>query len=181
MSPVSASIRQRNLATFGEGGAVVTSNAALADAVRKLRSWGAMPRSGNYRMSAIEAAVLRVKLPHLRNWTARRQAIATRYATLLADTDIQLPAVMPYAGHVFHIYAVRSTHRDSLAHALQARGVEVAVHYRHPIHLQGQIQRPRLSHGGLSGGGTDSARRAVTPNLPGAIGGIGRARRRRDT
>ena len=126
----------KNLATFGEGGAVVTSNAALADAVRKLRSWGAMPRSGNYRMSAIEAAVLRVKLPHLRNWTARRQAIATRYATLLADTDIQLPAVMPYAGHVFHIYAVRSTHRDSLARALQARGVEVAVHYRHPIHLQ---------------------------------------------
>jgi dTDP-4-amino-4,6-dideoxygalactose transaminase len=126
----------KNLATFGEGGAVVTSNAALADAVRKLRSWGPAERSGNYRMSAIEAAVLRVKLPRLRTWTARRQAIATRYADLLADSDIQLPAVMPYAGHVFHVYAVRSTHRDGLARALHARGVEIAVHYRQPVHLQ---------------------------------------------
>ena len=125
----------KNLATFGEGGAVVTSNATLADAVRKLRNWGPVARSGNYRMSAIEAAVLRVKLPHLRNWTTKRQAIAMRYADLLADTDIQLPTVMPYADHVFHIYAVRSTHRDSLARALQARGIETAVHYPQPIHL----------------------------------------------
>ena len=125
----------KNLATFGEGGAVVTSNATLADAVRKLRNWGPVPQSGNYRMSAIEAAVLRVKLPHLRNWTRKRQAIATRYADLLADTDIRLPTVMPYAGHVFHIYAVRSTRRDRLARALQARGIETAVHYPQPIHL----------------------------------------------
>ena len=159
----------KNLGTFGEGGAVVTSNAALADAVRKLRSWGPAERSGNYRMSAIEAAVLRVKLPRLRTWTARRQAIATRYADLLADNDIQLPAVMPYAGHVFHVYAVRSTHRDGLARALHARGVEIAVHYRQTRPFAGQVQRPRVFHGGISGGGADGARRAVAPALPGAV------------
>ena len=126
----------KNLATVGEGGAVVTDDAELADTVQKLRSWGPVERSGNYRMSAMEAAVLRVKLPHLRTWTARRQAIATRYSNLLADTNIQLPAVMPYAGHVFHIYAVRLTHRDSLARALRARGVDVAIHYQVPIHLR---------------------------------------------
>jgi dTDP-4-amino-4,6-dideoxygalactose transaminase len=126
----------KNLATFGEGGAIVTNDAALANTVRKLRSWGPVPRSGNYRMSAIEAAVLRVKLPHLKTWTARRQAIAARYANLLTNVNIQLPTVMPYADHVFHIYAVRSSHRDGLVRALQTHGVEIAVHYRQPIHLQ---------------------------------------------
>ena len=126
----------KNLGTCGEGGIIVTRNVVLAEAARKLRSWGPVKRSGNYRLSAIEAAILRVKLPHLHSWTVRRQAVASRYAELLVDTEIQLPTVMPYASHVFHVYAVRSSRRDELADALQTRNIEVAVHYRLPVHLQ---------------------------------------------
>jgi len=126
----------KNLGTFGEGGMIVTDDAELAERVRQLRSWGPAERSANYRLSALEAAVLRVKLPHLADWTARRQAIAARYGILLSDCPLQLPHAMPYADHVFHIYAVRSSKRDTLAEALQARGIGVAVHYPEPIHLQ---------------------------------------------
>ena len=124
----------KNLSTCGDGGIVVTRHAALADAVRRLRSWGAVQMSGNYRLAALEAAVLRVKLPHLAAWTTRRRAIAARYGELLADVDLALPSVMPYSGHVFHVYAVRSSQRDTLANALRVRGIEVGVHYPQAVH-----------------------------------------------
>ena len=126
----------KNLSTCGEGGIVVTKDAAFADKVRQLRSWGPVRLAGNYRLAALQAAILRVKLPHLDAWTARRRAIAARYDELLTETDLVLPFVMPSSGHVFHVYAVRSPRRDALADALQARGIQVAVHYRKPVHLQ---------------------------------------------
>ena len=132
----------KNLSTCGEGGIVVTHDAALAEKIRQLRSWGPVRLAGNYRLAALQAAVLRVKLPHLDAWTARRRAIAERYGELLAEADLVLPCVMPYSGHVFHVYAVRSPRRDALADALLARGIQVAVHYRQPVHLQ-------PSHAGL--------------------------------
>ena len=119
----------KNLSTCGEGGMVVTTNPALAETVRQLRSWGPIRFSGNYRLAALEAAVLRAKLPHLAEWNSRRRAIAERYGELLAEMELELPTVMPYAGHVFHVYAVRSSQRDALATDLRDHGVEVAVHY----------------------------------------------------
>ncbi len=130
----------KNLGTFGEGGMIVTDDAELAERTRQLRSWGPPQRSANYRLSALEAAVLRVKLPHLADWTARRQAIAARYGTLLSDCPLQLPRVMPYADHVFHIYAVRSSRRNKLAEALQRKGIGVAVHYPQSVHLQAKYK-----------------------------------------
>lgn len=124
----------KNLSTCGEGGMVVTTNPALADTVRQLRSWGPVRFSGNYRMAALEAAVLRAKLPHLSEWNSRRRALAERYSELLTETALELPTVMPYAGHVFHVYAVRSTRRDALAAALRDQGIEVGVHYPRAVH-----------------------------------------------
>ena len=126
----------KNLGTAGEGGMIVTDDPELAEQARLLRSWGPVHRSSNYRFSAIEAAILRVKLSHLECWTAERQAVAARYRDLLADIDLQLPRVMPYAEHVFHVYAVRSPARDHLADALRRHGIGSAVHYPEPIHLQ---------------------------------------------
>ena len=126
----------KNLGTCGEGGIVLTQHAELAETVRQLRSWGPVRLSGNYRLAALAAAILRVKLPHLDRWTTRRRAIAAQYGKLLAETELTLPAVMPYAGHGFYVYAVRSAHRDALADALRARGIDVAVHYRHAVHRQ---------------------------------------------
>ena len=130
----------KNLGTFGEGGMIVTDDAKLAERVRQLRSWGPAERSANYRLSALEAAVLRVKLPHLADWTARRQAIAARYSTLLSDCPLRLPRVMPYADHVFHVYAVRSSRRNTLAEALHEKGIGVAVHYPESVHLQAKYK-----------------------------------------
>ena len=137
----------KNLATVGEGGMIVTNDDALADAARRLRSWGPTAGSGNYRLSAIEAAVLRVKLPHLREWTTKRQAVAARYDELLADSALELPRVMPYAGHVFNVYAVRSPKRDRLAAALRKRDIASAVHYPKPVHLHDRFKDLGYSRG----------------------------------
>ena len=126
----------KNLATVGEGGMIVTSDRPLADAARQLRNWGPTAGAGNFRLSAIEAAVLRVKLPHLGEWTMKRRLVAARYDELLGDSALELPAVMPYAGHVFNVYAVRSPQRDRVADALRNRGIASAVHYPEPVHLQ---------------------------------------------
>ena len=146
----------KNLGTCGEGGIIVTDDASLAETARRLRGWGQTARSGNYRLSAIEAAVLRVKLPHLPEWTATRQALAARYATTLTDTGVRLPTVMPYASHVFNVYAVRSHDRDGLADALRQRGVETAIHYPRPVHLQ-----PHHADLGLRPGAFPVAERAA--------------------
>ena len=126
----------KNLSTCGEGGIIVTDDESLAATARHLRSWGPVARSGNHRLSAIAAAILRVKLPHLPDWTTRRQAVAARYTALLSGDAVEPPTVMSYGEHVFNVYALRSVHRDSLARTLRASGVEVGIHYQQPIHLQ---------------------------------------------
>ena len=132
----------KNLGACGEGGIVVSNDAALAKTVHRLRDWGEdQPRvytvkGGNHRLDAMQAAILRVKLPHLPAWTAARRAVATRYDERLDGVGLGTPTVMPYAGHVYHVYAVRSADRDALADTLRAQGIGAAVHYPLPIHLQ---------------------------------------------
>ena len=126
----------KNLSTVGEGGIIVTNNEALAETARQLRSWGPIAGAGNFRLSAIEAAVLRVKLPRLGEWTTKRQTVASLYGELLTDSGLEPPTTMPYAAHVFNVYAVRSTQRDRIAAALRAGGIASAVHYPQPVHLQ---------------------------------------------
>lgn len=132
----------KNLGAYGEGGAVTTSNPEYAKRVRMLRDWGQdrkyhhVMRGFNYRMEGIQGAVLRVKLRHLNEWTKRRQAIAGTYNQSLAKHEVQLPVQMPWAEHVYHLYTVRAKDREALQKGLQAEGVQTAVHYAEPVHLQ---------------------------------------------
>jgi dTDP-4-amino-4,6-dideoxygalactose transaminase len=131
----------KNLGACGEGGMVVTNNAVYARTVRMLRDWGAekkyqhVLKGYNFRMEGMQGAVLRVKLRHLDAWTEGRRAAAAHYTRLLAGSGIPTPAVMPYARHVFHIYAVRSPNRQAWQDAMLARGVQTGIHYPTPVHL----------------------------------------------
>jgi dTDP-4-amino-4,6-dideoxygalactose transaminase len=132
----------KNLGACGEGGALVTNNAAFAARARALREHGSTQRyyhdevGFNYRMEGIQGAVLGVKLRHLPAWTQRRRAIARRYQELLADTPLQLPRQAGYAESAWHLYVVRHPRRDDLKKHLEANGVGCALHYPLPLHLQ---------------------------------------------
>jgi len=132
----------KNLGAYGEGGAVTTSNPQYAKRVRMLRDWGQegkyrhVLRGFNYRMEGFQGAILRVKLRHLEEWTERRRAIAQIYNQLLSDMNVETPREMPWARHVYHVYSVRSEERDALQAALLAEGIQTAIHYALPAHLQ---------------------------------------------
>jgi dTDP-4-amino-4,6-dideoxygalactose transaminase len=131
----------KNLGAYGEGGAVVTNDAELTRTIRMLRDWGAerkyehVLKGYNYRLEGIQGAILRVKLRHLEKWTAARRAHAARYDELLGGSGVQNPQQMSYAGHVYHIYAVRTQQRDALQKALHASGVQTGIHYPIPVHV----------------------------------------------
>jgi len=143
----------KNLGAYGEGGAVVTSNPDYAKTVRLLRSWGESRRyyhdlrGYNYRMEGLQGAILRVKLRHLERWTEARRANAAIYDLLLKDSGITMPRQMPYARHVYCVYAIRTPHRDALAEALTAAGVQHGIHYPIPIHLQRAYRDARYGEG----------------------------------
>lgn len=132
----------KNLGACGEGGAVVTNNAAYAHKIRMLRDWGSEKKylheikGYNYRMEGMQGAILRVKLRHLETWTEARRAHAVRYSELLADCGVRLPQAMPYARHVYHVYTIRASDRDALRADLQQREIHTGVHYPLPVHLQ---------------------------------------------
>jgi len=131
----------KNLGAYGEGGMVVTGNPEYARTIRMLRDWGAERRyhhllkGYNYRMEGIQGAVLRVKLRHLEAWTEARRAAAVRYDTLLAGSGVLAPEAMPYARHVYHIYAIRTPRRQAWHEALLAQGIQTGIHYPTPVHL----------------------------------------------
>jgi dTDP-4-amino-4,6-dideoxygalactose transaminase len=132
----------KNLGAAGEGGALVTNNAAFAARARSLREHGSTVRyhhdevGYNYRLEGIQGAVLGVKLKHLDGWTRGRQRVAARYAELLADTPLKLPAVTAGNESAWHLYTVRTLRRDELKKHLDANGIGNAVHYPMPLHLQ---------------------------------------------
>ena len=132
----------KNLGACGEGGAVVTDNADLAATLRRLRDWGQTEkyrheeRGYNYRMDAIQAACLRVKLPHLPDWIDARRTRARWYDQRLGATGITLPEPAPADGHVYHVYAVELPDREAARRRLQGRGIATGIHYPAPVHLQ---------------------------------------------
>lgn len=131
----------KNLGAYGEGGMVTTDSAAHARTIRMLRDWGAekkyhhVLKGYNFRMEGIQGAVLRVKLPHLDAWTEARRTAAAHYDRLLAGSGIVTPKAMPYAYHVYHVYAIRTPHRAAWQEALQAKGIQTGIHYPTPVHL----------------------------------------------
>jgi dTDP-4-amino-4,6-dideoxygalactose transaminase len=132
----------KNLGACGEGGMVLTQDAALAARMKALRDHGSVQRyhhdtlGFNYRLEGLQAAALRVKLPHLDAWNARRQQLAGLYAKLLEGCAVKLPRVAPDRTHVYHLYVILHPQRDSLAAFLQSRGIGFGTHYTMPIYMQ---------------------------------------------
>jgi dTDP-4-amino-4,6-dideoxygalactose transaminase len=132
----------KNLGAVGDGGMVVTSDGVLADRIRLLREYGWAERyvshtvGWNTRLDVLQAAILRVKLPHLDRDNMARSRLAALYDEGLARTTLVLPHCRPYATHVYHLYVLRSSRRQALQQFLQNRGVGALVHYAVPVHLQ---------------------------------------------
>jgi dTDP-4-amino-4,6-dideoxygalactose transaminase len=132
----------KNLGALGDGGAVVTGDAEIAKRLRLLRQYGQADRyrhesfGVNSRLDEIQAAILRAKLPHLREWTERRARIAANYSEALRGAVVERLAELPDRRHVFHLYVVRAPDRDRMQAELAARGVGTLIHYPIPIHRQ---------------------------------------------
>ncbi|MDX6475986.1 MAG: hypothetical protein QOH95_1497, partial [Gaiellaceae bacterium] len=132
----------KNLGALGDGGAVVTNDAHIAEQARLLRNYGERERfehvlhGRNSRLDALQAAYLSAKLPHLDAWTERRRAIAARYDAALEGGEATAPLEAPGRRHVYHLYVVETGAREPFRAALGAAGIETAVHYPRPIHLQ---------------------------------------------
>ena len=136
----------KNLGAFGDGGLITTNDAALAGEIRLLRNHGAEPKyfhqriGGNFRLDALQAAVLRVKLPHLERWTSMRQRNAERYQTLFASAGVTDRVVVPTTPgdrrHIFNQYVIRVRERDRVRRFLDDRGIGTEIYYPVPFHLQ---------------------------------------------
>ncbi|MEJ6395939.1 DegT/DnrJ/EryC1/StrS family aminotransferase [Gymnodinialimonas sp. 2305UL16-5] len=125
----------KNLGAMGDGGAVTTDNAELADRIRILGNYGGRRkyhndvRGMNSRLDSLQAAVLGVKLRHLDAWNARRRVIAARYSEAFADTNLGLPTQPNWAECVWHLYVVRCPDREALVAHLDAAGIRTQMHY----------------------------------------------------
>lgn len=145
----------KNLGGAGDGGMVLTQDATLAAELRLLRNHGQAEKNlasrlgGNFRLDSLQAALLRVKLPHLPRWTQARRDAAARYRVLFAqmgvdvdapalnaDTPFTLPQEAPGVHHVYNQFVLRSPRRDSLRAYLARVGIDSAVYYPRPLHLQ---------------------------------------------
>ena len=134
-------IVQKNLGTFGDGGAVVTNRQDIDTVVRRLRNHGSLKRSVhsfgfNSRLDDLHAGMLSVKLKHLDAWTDQRRAWAKRYTEALKATSLKLPFEVPEYRHVYHLYVVEHPKRDHLDQFLREAGIEVKMHYPIAIHQQ---------------------------------------------
>jgi dTDP-4-amino-4,6-dideoxygalactose transaminase len=162
----------KNLGAAGDGGMVVTNDAARADRLECLRGHGARPKyyhqriGGNFRLDAIQAAIVLAKLPYLDGWTAARQRNAERYDARLAAAASSAgvsPVVTPKVitdRHVFNQYVIRLSDRDRVKAALQSRGVGTEVYYPTPLHLQ-----PCFAYLGYEAGALPVSERASRETL----------------
>jgi dTDP-4-amino-4,6-dideoxygalactose transaminase len=134
----------KNLGAFGDAGMVVTDDSELAETVRILRVHGGKPKyhhgviGGNFRLDALQAAVLRVKLKYLTGWTEARRRNATRYRKFFSQADLLEEIGLPEdsAGHIYHQFVIRCAKRDELQNYLRERGIGTEVYYPIPLHLQ---------------------------------------------
>jgi dTDP-4-amino-4,6-dideoxygalactose transaminase len=134
----------KNLGAFGDAGAVVTDDGALADKIRALSNHGRRQDDpyrhdmigGNHRLDALQAAILSVKLTRLDAWNAGRRRVAQRYAVALSDLPVELQAIASLALSSHHLAVIQTDHRDSLRRALNAERIGSGVHYPIPCHRQ---------------------------------------------
>jgi dTDP-4-amino-4,6-dideoxygalactose transaminase len=154
----------KNLFALGDGGLVSVNDGELGDRIRMLRFHGSRAKKDfeligyNSRLDALQAAMLRIFLPHLAGWNAARREAAARYAELGLGEIAELPADEP--GHVYHMYCVRTTERDRLASALSEAQIGFASYYQPPLHLQ-----PALRYLGYEPGSLPETEKAAQENL----------------
>jgi dTDP-4-amino-4,6-dideoxygalactose transaminase len=132
----------KNLGAYGEGGIVVTNNPEYDRIIRMQRDWGQDRKyhhllpGYNYRMDALQGAILHIKLRYLDTWTEARRRRGAHYNELLQGFGGQLPTEASSVRHVYHIYAIRTPQRTALQQRLQMHGIETGIHYPIPVHLQ---------------------------------------------
>ncbi len=133
----------KNLGAFGDGGAILTNDDALAEKVRKLRNYGSARKyqhdlaGVNSRLDELQAALLRVRLRHLDAWNARRAAVAAHYNGAFAALDgVEPPTIIPGAEPVWHLYVLRTAQRDALIEHLDRHGIQTQIHYPTPCYRQ---------------------------------------------
>lgn len=132
----------KNLGAYGDAGATTTNDAELAKKARLFRDHGRTSKyeheivSFNWRIDALQAAILHAKLPYLKSWNHRRHVIAVMYNELLKDCGAQLPVITEDYGSVWHHYAINIENRDEVQGKLKAEGIETGIHYPIPLHLQ---------------------------------------------
>jgi dTDP-4-amino-4,6-dideoxygalactose transaminase len=137
----------KNLGAYGDAGIVVTNKQDVADRVRVYANHGRRSATDhgvegfNARLDAIQASVLRAKLPHLVRWNEMRHAAARRYDGLLGGLRVSIPKEMKQAKHIYHLYVIRVKDRDKVKAALEAKGVGCGLHYPIPIHLLDAYKR----------------------------------------
>jgi dTDP-4-amino-4,6-dideoxygalactose transaminase len=154
----------KNLFCLGDGGLIAVNDDELGERIRMLRFHGSRAKKAfdyvgyNSRLDALQAAVLRIFLPHLDDWNRQRREAAARYGELGLGEICELP--LDEAGHVYHMYCVRSPERDRLSEALKAAEIGHAAYYRPPLHLQ-----PALSYLGYKEGDFPETEKASRENL----------------
>lgn len=132
----------KNLGAYGDGGAIVTNNPALAEKVNFLRNYGQKQKyvhtlkGFNSRLDTVQAAILRVKLKHLAEWNEERRVAASRYEELLQRADLVLPKTAPWANPNWHLYVVQAANRATLQSALDGSNIAHGIHYPIPVHRQ---------------------------------------------
>ena len=131
----------KNLGAYGEAGIITTSDPEIAKRCRMIRDHGSSVKyhheliGFNGRLDELQAAVLRIKLPHLDEWTDNRRQLAEAYKASLPE-ELIIPQEMPWAKHVYHLYVVRTPEREQLREWLAGKDIGVGIHYPIPVHLQ---------------------------------------------
>lgn len=175
----------KNLGAFGDAGLITTEDSMFADKARVIRAHGSKPKyhhhliGGNFRIDALQAALLRIKLAELDAWTACRRANAERYdaaftSAALDHTLLRIPR-RQFEGHVYNQYVIRTSRRDELQRHLEAAGIGTAVYYPVPLHRQACFAHLGYQQGSLPVSEQASRESLALPIFP----GLGKARQDR--
>jgi dTDP-4-amino-4,6-dideoxygalactose transaminase len=164
----------KNLGAFGDGGLVTTGDPDLAESIRVLRAHGAKPKyvhkvvGGNFRLDALQAAILRVKLRHLPSWSQARRTNAARYRTAFGKRGLGSKVTLPddVPGHIYNQFVVRVTDRDRLQAHLAEQGIGTEIYYPVPLHLQECFASLGYQRGDLPVSEEAAARSLALPIYP---------------
>ena len=143
----------KNLGAYGDAGAIITNNDAIAEHIRLLSNHGRIEKhlhkieGFNYRLDALQAAILRVKLKYLKDWTDTRRKLAMHYNNSLNNLPLITPHEDPGSHHVYHLYVIRTQERDVLRSILKQQGIETGIHYPLPLHLQDAYRHLNYTRG----------------------------------